>query len=184
MTDEEFDEAAWRERFAEYRTEKDAFFADHPQSPVPEADRESFDGLDYFDLDPAWRVEATLRLHDSPRTVIMATLAGSEQEYRRVATLAFTVDGESVSLAGYQFDPGEEETLFVPFRDETTGEETYDNGRYLEVELPEDVEDGDTLALDFNRAYTPFCAFNDDFSCVIPPEENSIPVPVRAGERR
>jgi uncharacterized protein (DUF1684 family) len=71
----------------------------------------------------------------------------------------------------------------VPFRDKTTGQESYRGGRYLELHPEDDLVDGETVTLDFNLAYTPFCSYTDTFSCPLPPEENWLGATVRAGER-
>jgi uncharacterized protein (DUF1684 family) len=169
----------------ENRDEKDRFFADHPQSPIPPEEREDFDGLDYFDPDPSYRVEATVDRHDDPDPVPMETTGGNEVRYVRVATLAFELDGEPLELGAYKQRPDDdEEPLFVPFRDKTTGQQTYDGGRYMELHVDGDVPaDGADLTLDFNLAYSPFCAFSETFSCPLPPEENWLEVAVEAGER-
>ncbi|MFC4357545.1 DUF1684 domain-containing protein [Halobium salinum] len=182
VSDAEFDADAWAARLRENRAEKDAFFGDHPQSPIPPEEREAFDGLDYFAPDAESRVTATATVHDEPDPVEMATTASNPVRYLRVATFEFEVGGETHSLCAYKQDPAED-TLFVPFRDATSGEETYEHGRYMEFEPTRDLEAGDEVVLDFNLAYTPFCAYSETFSCPIPPEENELAVPVRAGER-
>lgn len=180
MTATDFDEAAWRERLRDHRAEKDEFLASHDQSPIPPDDREDFDGLDYFDLDPEYRVVA--RFSDADEIVEeLETTRGPPAEYTRVAVLGFTLHGDHHTLAAYQVQGAE--TLFVPFSDETNGDETYHRGRYLDVDVDvDDAETGDDVVLDFTLAYNPFCAYSDTFSCALAPHENSLDVPVRAGE--
>jgi hypothetical protein len=166
------------------REEKDDFFAEHPQSPIPPEHREAFSGLDYFDPDPDYRVAASVAVHDDPDPVPMETTAGNEVRYVRIVTFAFDIDGEDLELHGYKQRPDDdEEAVFVPFRDKTTGQESYRGGRYLELHPEGDLADGDIVTLDFNLAYSPFCAFSETFSCPLPPEENWLDVAVRAGER-
>jgi uncharacterized protein (DUF1684 family) len=165
------------------RAEKDQFFAEHPQSPVPPGERETFDGLAYFDPDPAYRVEATVTRHDDPEPVEMDTSDGRTVRYLRVATLAFELDGTAHELAAYQQASEDSRTLFVPFRDKTTGQQTYDGGRYMELEPEEELADGATVPLDFNLAYVPFCAFSETFSCPRPPAENWLETTIPAGEQ-
>ena len=166
------------------REEKDEFLAEHPQSPVPPEHREAFSGLDYFDPDPASRVEATVAVHDDPEPVPMETTAGNEVRYVRTATFGFELDGRAYELHGYkQRLEDDDEPVFVPFRDKTTGQESYRGGRYLELHPDDDLVDGASVTLDFNLAYTPFCAYTDTFSCPLPPEENWVDAEVRAGER-
>jgi len=166
------------------REEKDEFFAEHPQSPIPPEHREAFSGLDYFDPDPDYRIEASVTVHDDPDPVPMETTAGNEVRYVRIVTFDFDLGGEAVELHGYKQRPeDDEEAVFVPFRDKTTGQESYRGGRYLELHPENDLADGDVVTLDFNLAYSPFCVFSDTFSCPLPPEENWLDVAVRAGER-
>jgi uncharacterized protein (DUF1684 family) len=172
---------AWREELLAHREEKDRFFAEHRQSPLPDDERETFDGLDYYDPDPACRVEATVEPVESDETFEMEMTAGQPVEYERVARLEFDLDGPR-ELYAYR-RPGEEGSLFVPFRDATAPEETYGAGRYMEFEVDGRIEDASTVALDFNLAYFPFCAYNDAFACPLPPAENHLDVRIEAGER-
>lgn len=166
------------------REEKDDFFAEHPQSPIPPEHRDSFSGLDYFDPDLDYRVDATITVHDDPDPVPMETTAGNEVRYVRIVTFAFELDGRGYELQGYKQRPDDDdEPVFVPFRDKTTGQESYRGGRYLELHPEDEITDGETVTLDFNLAYTPFCSYTDTFSCPLPPEENWLGAAVRAGER-
>ncbi|NEU58863.1 DUF1684 domain-containing protein [Halorussus sp. MSC15.2] len=181
-TDADFDVEEWRERLRSHRAEKDDFFADHPQSPIPPEERDDFDGLDYFDPDPDYRVTATVEVHDRPEPVEMDVTAGAPQRYLRIATLHFELGGEEYEVAGYrQREDGE--GLFVPFRDKTTGQQTYENGRYMEFEAEGGLEDGTEMVLDFNLAYSPFCAYSETFACPLPPEENWLDAEILAGEK-
>ncbi|WP_252697870.1 DUF1684 domain-containing protein [Natronosalvus vescus] len=185
------DPEAYRETLEAKRAEKDQFFADHPQSPIPPEERSNFEGLEYFPPDPDYRVDATVSLVDDPEAdpVAMETSAGREMRYLRVATLAFDLtradpdleDGR-YELAAYSQDGGLE-TLFVPFRDKTTGQQSYRGGRYMELAVDGGLEDGDDLLVDFNLAYSPFCAFSETFDCPLPPEENWLEVAIPAGEK-
>ncbi|WP_126664057.1 DUF1684 domain-containing protein [Haloterrigena salifodinae] len=180
----------WREELESKRDEKDEFFTDHPQSPIPPEERDSFDGLDYFDPDPDYHVAATVTVHDDPEIVLMETTAGREMRYLRVATLEFDLERDdedledgAFELNAYQIESPEEEPLFVPFRDKTTGQQSYQGGRYMELAPDRDLETGDEIVVDFNLAYTPFCAYSDTFDCPLPPEENWLEVAIPAGER-
>ncbi|WIV66016.1 DUF1684 domain-containing protein [Natrialbaceae archaeon AArc-T1-2] len=189
MTDE-FDVDRWRADLEAKREEKDQFFADHPQSPIPPGERDAFDGLEYFDPDPDYRVTATVAVHDDPEPVPMDTTSGREVRYVRVATLEFDLERDDPDLEdgafeihAYQQERPEEEPYFVPFRDKTTGQQSYEGGRYMELEADRDLETGDEIVLDFNLAYTPFCAYSETFDCPLPPEENWLEVAIAAGER-
>lgn len=177
------DADSWADRLRENREEKAQFFAEHPQSPVPPEERESFDGLDYFEPDPTYQVEATVTLHDDPDPVEMETTNGPPVRYLRVATLGFELDGQHHDVHAYRQEHEDSRTLFVPFRDKTTGQQSYAGGRYMEFEPDRDLEDGETVTVDFNLAYTPFCAFSESFACPLPPEENWLETTIPAGEK-
>jgi uncharacterized protein (DUF1684 family) len=180
VTDETDD---WADRLRANRTEKDRFFAEHRQSPIPPAERDTFDGLSYFDPDPTYRVETTVRVHDDPETVELDTSDDRAIRYRRAVTFEFELDGETHELHGYRQVAEDSREVFVPFRDKTTGQQSYHGGRYMELEPDEPLSDGDRVTLDFNLAYTPFCAFSDVFSCPLAPEENWLDAAIEAGER-
>ncbi len=172
----------YAERLRENRAEKDRVFAEERGSPIPPDERDDFDGLDYFEPTPDYRVEATVTVHADPEPIGMETSDDRIVRYLRVVTFEFTLDGESHTLAGYRQAGGGDE-VFVPFRDKTTGQQTYRGGRYMELAPDHELADGDRVTLDFNLAYTPFCAFSDAFSCPLPPEENWLETTVPAGER-
>jgi uncharacterized protein (DUF1684 family) len=178
MTDTE----EWAAQLQEHRAEKNRFLAEHRQSPIPPEERDDFDGLPYFEPDSAYRVDATVSVHDDPETVEMETSDGRTIEYRRVVTFTFELDDEH-ELAGYR-QSLDDQTIFVPFRDKTTGQQTYTDGRYLELEPERALEDGETVPIDFNLAYSPFCAYSETFSCPLPPEENWLATTVEAGEQK
>lgn len=167
------------------RKEKDRFFKDHPQSPIPEKTRREFKGLNYFPVKPSYRFFCVLERYSNPATVRMMTNRGVERDYLKIGYFRFIIDGRAQTLQAYgsaQEDRsgGEGETLFVPFRDGTSGKETYGAGRYLEME---ETPDG-LFLVDFNRAHNPFCAYSEDYSCPYPPKENWLEVEIKAGEKK
>lgn len=164
----------------DFRADKDAFFRDHPGSPLMPEQRASFEGLAYFAVEPALVVEAALETSgvDLDEANAMQTTTGGEQIYRRAGVVRFEVRGEPVRVT--LFASTDMHELFLPFRDATSGKESYGAGRYLEVEPSN--EQG-TVVVDFNYAYNPYCAYNPSWSCPIPPGENWLAVPIRAGER-
>lgn len=174
--------ADYVEQLRANRREKDAFFAEHPQSPIPPEERDTFDGLDYFPPDPDYRVEATVSIHDDPDPVEMETTASNPVRYLRVISFTFEINGTEHTLAGYRQEI-DEETIFVPFRDKTTGQQTYYQGRYMELEPDTQLTDEDVVIVDFNLAYSPFCAYSETFSCPLPPEENWLGSVIPAGEK-
>jgi len=163
----------------EFRAAKDDFFRSHPQSPLRPGQRAAFTGLAYFPADPALRIEGVLDTGvDRDEPIKMQTTGGGTQEYRRAGRVRFSVDGEQAEITLYQSEL--QRDLFVPFRDATSGRETYGAGRYLEVDRP--GPDGRVL-VDFNYVYNPYCCYNAAWSCPLPPTENWLRVPLRAGER-
>ena len=159
----------------EFREEKDQFFKLAPQSPIPEHDRDAFSGLAYYEPNEDLVFNVALDPVE-PTDVQISTTTGDERMYKRVATATVTVDDEDVTLALYSSG---HESLFLPFRDATSGSETYGAGRYIDVTPNEDG----TAVIDLNYAYAPFCAYSDKYSCALPPQENWMSVAIRAGER-
>ena len=162
---------------SEFRRAKDDFFANHPQSPLTPEQRRGFRGLKYYDENPALAVVVEPELFESPELVDMQTSTGDSAPYLRWARVRFEVEGQPAELTVYR-DPVSGD-LFLPFQDVNAGGETYGAGRYLEVE---ELPDG-RLLLDFNYAYNPYCAYNDAWSCPLPPPENRLRVAIRTGER-
>jgi hypothetical protein len=173
----------WAEQVRANRREKDRFFAEHRQSPIPPEQRDDFDGLRYFEPDPTYRVEATVTVHGDPETVELDTSDGRTIDYLRVVTFSFELEDGAHELAGYRRPDDDSAGIFVPFRDKTTGQESYEGGRYIELEPERRLADGDEVTVDFNLAYSPFCAYSETFSCPLPPEENWLETTVEAGER-
>jgi len=152
---------------------------DH-ESPLPHGDRAGFNGLQYFDPDPLLRFETKLLRHPDPDSVIMTTSKGTRQLFNRVGCFDLTIEGQKVQLQAYQSAERDDPSLFVPFRDTTSGNESYGAARYLDLK----VEHDDEYAVDFNYAYNPYCAYSEDYVCPLPPPENWLKVPVRAGEKK
>lgn len=162
-----------------FRREKDRFFREDPRSPLTPEQRASFTGLVYYPEDPSLRIEAVLDTDvDQDEEIRMATTTGGEQVYRRAGVVRFQVEGRPAQVTLFASEGMPD--LFLPFRDATSGLETYGAGRYLEVEPP--GPDG-RVVVDFNLAYNPYCCYNDGWSCPLPPRENWLDVPIRAGEK-
>jgi uncharacterized protein (DUF1684 family) len=159
-----------------FRAEKDRVFAQDPDSPLTPAQRRGFHGLDYFEENPGLVIDGSVDRNVEPGEVRMATSAGDEQVYERYGVVRFTVEDQPAEVTLYASDDSDE--LFVPFRDATSGKETYGAGRYLELHAH-----GDQVTIDFNYAYNPNCAYDPSWSCPLPPPENWLKVPIRAGEK-
>jgi uncharacterized protein (DUF1684 family) len=165
-------------RLEGFRQRKDTFFKENQQSPLSESQREVFNHLNYFPDNPDLRLVLDIDTSGEGigEEVTLGTVNGLAKQYVRAGRVTFDVDGEPVSLSVFK-----EQTrghFFVPFRDATAGSETYEVGRYLEPKL---LPDG-RLSLDLNLAYNPYCAYNTGWSCPIPPFENIVKVPIKAGE--
>jgi uncharacterized protein (DUF1684 family) len=157
------------------RNDKDEFFKLSPHSPIPGQKQGSFGGLAYFDPNPD--LVFTVRPGPvEPSPVTIQTTTGDSRTYHRVATAAIVVEDADVTLALYSTG---NDGLFLPFRDATSGKETYGAGRYLDIDPNVDG----TITIDFNYAYAPFCAYSAQYSCALPPPENWMTVAVEAGER-
>jgi hypothetical protein len=148
-----------------------------PEAPA----RRDFAGLKWFPPNPALQVKAVFEPIAKPDMVIIATSRGLKKEYFRVGILRFAIDGAPLALTALAASaapkPGDE--LFVPFRDATTGVETYEVGRYLTLPFQ---PAGSPYVLDFNAATNPLCNYSPYYNCPIPPRENRLAVPIRAGE--
>jgi uncharacterized protein (DUF1684 family) len=160
-----------------FRKEKDEFFRTDPHSPLTPEQRPAFRGLAYYPEEPELRIEGRLDPPPEEGEVRMPTSTGGEQVYRRAGVVRFSVEGRAAEITLYAASGDHE--LFLPFRDATSGQETYPAGRYLAVERPT----GGRVVIDFNHAYNPYCAYNERWSCPLPPPENWLEVPIRAGER-
>src|SRR3979411_1167941 len=160
----------------QFRAGKDDFFGHDHRSPLTSEQQRKFEGLAYFPQNPALTVKAKIDRNVEPGVVRMETTKGQEQSYHRYGLVSFQVDGEATQVTLYASKGGNE--LFLPFRDVTSGKETYGAGRYLDLH-----RHGDEIVVDFNYAYNPYCAYNPDWSCPLPPAENWLKVAIRAGEK-
>ncbi len=161
-----------------FREDKDEFFRTEPQSPLDRDQQKTFTGLKYYPENPGLRFDLSLEKVEKPEHVIMATSTGDEQEYLQVGQIRFMVQGQEAILQVYV--PVEGGEYFIPFVDATAPAETYGAGRYLE---PEHLGGGN-LHVDFNLAYNPYCAYNDRWSCPLPPRANRLVVRIEAGEKK
>lgn len=161
----------------EFRHEKDAFFGTDQQSPLTHDQRHGFAGLDYYDENGALALTLEPEVFEQPETIEMQTSTGDLARYQRWARVSFEVTGAPASLTIYRDVEGG--GLFLPFQDANAGGDTYGAGRYLDVHPVE----GGRLLIDFNYAYNPYCAYNERWSCPIPPAENRLAVAIEAGER-
>ena len=174
------DTETWERALVRFRQDKDEFFRGGDDSPLPLDERTAFGGLKYFEPDPSLRIEAKLHRYPEPEGVMISTSTGTRQLYNRVGYFELTVDESQVRLNAYQSAEREDRSLFIPFRDATSGKESYGSARYMDME----VEHDEQYVVDFNFAYNPYCAYSEDYVCPLPPRENWLKVPIRAGEKK
>jgi uncharacterized protein len=180
------DERAPEMRAVAFRAARDRLFGEHPSSPVPEAERRDFRGVAYFRHASSLALRARLEPDpDAARAVdIPRSGDGERMAFHRIGWVSFTVDGTPCRLAVFWLDEYSG-GIFVPFRDATSGRETYGGGRYLwDSAKGADLGSADgELVLDFNYAYHPSCVYDPAWSCPLAPQENWLQVPIFAGER-
>lgn len=166
------------------RVEKNDHFKNDEDSPLYQSQKEEFTGLQYFPPKEDYYLPATLKIFDNPDTITLATSATNQtRRMIRFGQFTCTLDEKTTfRLTAFKHidrNESDELPLFIPFKDKTSGFESYGNGRYLDVE----ESDGDEYTLDFNRAYNPYCAYNARFTCPLVPKENVIGISIFAGEK-
>jgi uncharacterized protein (DUF1684 family) len=177
------EDSEWKAEIEKQRAIKDRFFKSrYPGSPIPFEDRGKFSGLDYFPPDAAYRFELDLRDYKEKEALTMIYTKGQERHFLRWGEFRFKVGDQEQTIQVYKSNPAEQK-LFIPFRDATSGKETYGAGRYLDLESDRDQTPEGKWILDFNRAYNPWCVYSKDYTCPLVPSENRLEVPIRAGEK-
>lgn len=157
-------------------------FRDPETSPLPDRYRKDFNGLDFFAPDSTYLITAKLTRTPEALPFFMPTSTGGQTEETVYGKISFVLEGKMHELEVYRnMELMQQEKyknyLFLPFSDRTNGEETYEGGRYLDLTVPE----GDTILLDFNKAYNPYCAYNAKYSCPLVPKQNRLDTEIRAG---
>ena len=153
------------------------FREDRRESPVKPGELDKFVPLSYFAVDESYAVPAELEPAPRRVPVTMPTSTGTLRTVERVGTLKFNLKGQPLQLTAF-LEQGSRR-LFVPFSDLTSGTETYQAGRYMNL----DPSPSGIYIVDFNVAYNPYCYYNAEYDCPLPPSENRLKVPIRAGER-
>ncbi|RNI26204.1 TonB family protein [Rufibacter latericius] len=175
----------YRAEIARHRAHEDSIFKFDEHSPLKAEAKASFKGLEYFPVDESYRVKARFVRNTQETVFIMPTTGTRNPEYVKYGELHFRLKGQPLKLSVYQNQELKKQPkymtyLFIPFTDATTGQETYETGRYLDFTIPMGT---DSVWLDFNKAYNPYCAYGEGYSCPIPPKENKLPVGIEAGVR-
>jgi len=166
----------------EFQREMNAEFKDATTSPLTKKDLKHFKGLEFFPVDSAYVVEANFKRTPDEKPFKMKTTTDRLPEYVKYGEVIFTLKGETYKLNIYQNQElitkeGFEDYLFLPFLDFTNGDTSYGGGRYVDARLPE----SDTIVIDFNKAYNPYCAYSDRYSCPLVPRVNYLKTKIEAG---
>jgi uncharacterized protein len=175
------DQTAYINEINKHREGLETFMRTSPESPFAE-DPSKFKGLKFFPADLKYKITASLTPIENKKQILLATNDGKEQRYREYAYAEFDLTGFRNKLLLLEvIDPGPDQgKLFLAFGDGTSAESTYGAGRYLDIAK---TQGANTITLDFNKAYNPYCAYSEKFSCPLPPTENLLTIPIQAGEK-
>ena len=162
-----------------FQREINDFFKDASVSPLKKRDLKNFRGLDFFTYDSTYLVTAKLTKTPKEKPFMMLTTTDMVVEYIKYGIVSFELLNNLYSLDIYKNleDPNERDNLFLPFLDDTNGNESYGGGRYINLDIPQ----GDNLIIDFNSAFNPYCVYDEKYSCPIVPRENYLPLEIKAG---
>ncbi|OGP95384.1 MAG: hypothetical protein A2157_15465 [Deltaproteobacteria bacterium RBG_16_47_11] len=185
LTREEVDPSMFNvqfQRVMEWRRERDEFFKTHERSPLTPGQKRVFKALEYYPFNPKYTFFGQIEryifyINDPKYLAIFLTNKGTHKRYIRYGRFHFTLYDKANTIEIYKSILSD--TLFIPFKDETNGKETYEGGRYIDAEILV----GYKMVLDFNMAYHPPCAYNNKLICVLPPRENMLDISIRAGEK-
>jgi hypothetical protein len=169
----------------EYQQKLNASYKDASKSPLKSKDLKNFKGLNFFMVDSTFIVIAKLTKTTNAPTFEMVTTTDRKPLYKEYGMLNFTLKGKDFELTIYQSqdevsDEKYKDYLFLPFTDDTSGEDSYGGGRYMDVMTTDEDPDG-TIKLNFNNTYNPYCAYNEKYSCPLSPRKNHLDIEIKAG---
>ena len=174
----------YRDKVQQFQYKLNTQYASAEASPLTKEDLKTFKSLTFFDIDATYSIEASFKLTPNTPVFAMPTTTDRLPLYRKYGIATFTLNGENLALSIYEhqnsmtsFD--NESQLFLPFNDTTNGTTSYGGGRYIDLEIPK--KGSNTIIIDFNKSYNPYCAYNYKYSCPIPPRENNLPIAILAG---
>jgi len=173
---------AYRQEVQVFQDEWNTFFSDSVKSPLTEEDRQSFQELDFFPVNKKYQVTAAFTRTPDEEPFEMPTTTERKPVYVKYGEARFELEEKEILLHLFQnlkYAQSEDydSHLFLPYTDMTSGNESYGGGRYIDLKIPA----GDTIVIDFNRSYNPYCAYNPKYSCPIPPPDNHLDIAIRAG---
>jgi uncharacterized protein len=159
-----------------------AEYADAKESPLSAKAKKTFKGIHFFPFSAKYVVNAKFVRTPNEKPFQMSTSSGMRKTYIKYAEVLFTIDGKQYKLNVYQSQEllqsaDYKDYLFIPFTDATSGNETYEGGRYIDLTMPKSSE----VVINFNKAYHPYCAYTDGYNCPVPPQENTLPIKIEAG---
>lgn len=163
----------------EWQKDKNNYFLHPDKSPLRPKEKKVFKRLSFFTPDTAFQVQATFIENSSPDTLYLKTNTGDKSAEVVYGNLYFSLQGQPFDLQVYRAVDASDDYVFLPFSDQTNGVLSYGGGRYIDLTYPL----ADTITLDFNKAYNPYCAYNPKYSCPLVPPQNFLDVEIRAGER-
>lgn len=170
---------AYIKTIVEHRQERRTFFKRGSESPLTTVEKKKFKDLNYYPPNSEYRVNARLTPFQNQAILKIPTSDNKEKTYRKFAFAEFELEGKLHKVLLLKpTDSENSNEVFLAFTDSTSGEETYGGGRYIDLE----TSSNSRIIIDFNKAYNPFCVFNDKYSCPFPPKENQLQVAVKAGE--
>lgn len=173
---------SYKKSIRKFQKELNQSFGNPEKSPLMKDKIQDFEGLPFFSVNEKYRVTAKFEKLPPELLVSLKTSDKRLRDYERFAIATFELEGKQFQLTLFKstakvITPGYENSLFLPFTDQSNGKETYGGGRYMDVEIPL----GDTIVIDFNKAYNPYCAYSDRYSCPIPPQENDLQISILSG---
>ncbi len=178
------EKSSYEEEIKQFQYEMNTQYADAEESPLTPEDLQTFKALEFFDIEKKYRVEAEFVLTPDTPIFEMPTTTDRLSLYRKYGIAHFTLDGKKLELSIYQnqklmtsFEYADH--LFLPFNDLTNGTTSYGGGRYIDLEIPQNGSN--TIVIDFNKGYNPYCAYNKKYSCPVPPAENNLSITIPAG---
>jgi uncharacterized protein (DUF1684 family) len=172
----------YKEEIKQFQEKLNKEYKNPDESPLSKKEIENFKGHTFFPINDTFRIEAKFQKFNNPVFIKMKTSSEKIKDYDKFGMAEFEIKGQTFKLVIYQSHRLREmkkykDHLFLPFTDLTNGFETYGGGRYLDLTIPK----GNTIIIDFNKAYNPYCAYSKGYSCPIPPEENDLKIRIEAG---
>ena len=176
---------AFKDKIKAYQADQNEKFKDQRISPLKDTDRSHFERLKFCRPKAAYRVQAKFVRTTDAKPFEMPTTTDRNPVYEKYGEVHFEIKGRKLHLAVYQShdsrrNPLYRKNLFLPFKDMTNSKTTYGGGRFIDIKIPTE----DTMIIDFNKAYNPYCAYSPKYSCPIVPKENHLKLAIKAGVKK